>query len=114
MEIARALMLTASFQRRAAHNLCLRRLSSGAHGSHTEAKYNEPGGRLFGRPSGLPRSVERMFIYGFTGTIVLLVFLYQYKPGITPEEWGRQEALRRMRERGINLDDYRYTPPEVY
>ena len=63
------------------------------HGEH----FNEPGGRLFGRPSGLPKSIERLYYFGFIGGLGLLIFLYQYKPGLTPDEWGRQEALRRMR-----------------
>lgn len=85
------------------------------HGSHGhEEKFNEPGGRLFGE-SGKKSSIEeRIYYVGFIGGLALLVFLYQYKPGPTPDEWGRQEALRRMSERGINLDDYRYNPPQVY
>lgn len=92
-----------------------RRLST--HDSTAKEYFNEPRGYQFGRIPGKkypPNWPLRIYIFGFLGSTALFVFLYQYKPDVDPSTWGRKEALRRMKERGVDIESYRYKPPNVY
>jgi hypothetical protein len=40
------------------------------------------------------------------GGLAAFAFLWQYKPDSSAETWGKLEALRRMRERGVDLSFY--------
>ena len=70
---------------------------------------------------------EQLFVYLYLGGLLVFGFLWQYKPEtrysqsslslsliVSPNEWAKQQALKRMKERGVDLEAYRYKPPDVY
>jgi hypothetical protein len=52
-----------------------------------------------------------VFIWGY---LVLglggFFFLLQYKPDTSAETWGRNEALKRMKLRGVDLEKFKFDP----
>jgi hypothetical protein len=83
----------------------LRRPYSAPH--REEESCNEPGGYFLGHPPGQfrwPRDLEtNLFVFGYLGGLALFMFLWQYKPETSAKAWARQEAIHRMRARGIDV-----------
>ena len=82
-------------------------------------QFNEPSGALFNlrHPTDTQNGQESLrdylrrrpatllfLVFYIGGTAVFLV-IWQYKPQTSSEEWAKREAVRRMRERGIELDE---------
>lgn len=84
-----------------------------------EEQFNEPSGSLFNlrHPSDTQGVQERLrdYLWRRPATLLFLVFyvggtavflvLWQYKPETSSEEWAKREAVRRMKKRGIELDE---------
>ena len=75
----------------------------------SEPEYlNEPTGILFGmKPGQRIRDVMTtehwIFICGYIVPIAFLYWVWQYKPDSSAERWGKQEAIKRMKARGVDL-----------
>jgi hypothetical protein len=77
-------------------------------------EYNEPGGYLFGeKPTPGVKRVkedwERPWIYGMTGSLLLVAVGLYYKPHNNVSEWAYNEARLRLEERG-ELPTYTSVP----
>lgn len=57
---------------------------------------------------------EKIYAVFYLGGLAVFAFIYQYKPDTDPQKWAKKEALRRIEERGVNLESYRYKLPDVY
>lgn len=73
-----------------------------------EEHFNEPSGILFGIPEGgrlrdVMSPLTWIFLVGFLGGTALFIGLWQYRPDTSAEAWAKRTALRRMRERGVDM-----------
>lgn len=83
------------------------------HARHDEnaEQFNEPSGILFGIPEGgrlrdVMSPLTWIFLVGFLGSTALFIGLWQYRPDTSAEAWAKRTALRRMRERGVDMSYY--------
>ena len=81
------------------------------HGKEEEEHFNEPSGVLFGIPEGgrlrdVMSPLTWIFLVGFLGGTALFIGLWQYRPDTSAEAWGKRTALKRMRERGVDMSHY--------
>ncbi|KAL0260629.1 hypothetical protein SLS55_004319 [Diplodia seriata] len=73
-----------------------------AHGDH----YDPPSGWLFGVAPGKYQQEgwEKIWIWGFLGSLGLAGLAYCYKPDTSIQTWALEEARRRLEAEGI-LED---------
>lgn len=48
------------------------------------------------------------FAIAYTGLSLVTILLAYYKPDTSPKKWARKIALERLKERGIDPDDYEF------
>ncbi|KAF2496746.1 hypothetical protein BU16DRAFT_447543, partial [Lophium mytilinum] len=80
-------------------------LRSGSHAQ--EDHYDPPSGWLFGvRPGEKYQNEgwEKVWVYGFFGSLALGVVGYAYKPDTSIQTWALEEARRRLEAEGILPD----------
>ena len=68
--------------------------------------YNEMDALPWNRQPGVREPTDwtrRIFVVFYMGGIAAFLFLNYYKPDTSVETWAEGEALRRMRERGVDL-----------
>ncbi|KAI9713797.1 MAG: hypothetical protein M1820_000527 [Bogoriella megaspora] len=83
----------------------IRQSASSEHGH--EDHYDTPGGWLWGVPPGQKyqkEGWEDVWIWGFFGSMAVLVVGYVYKPDTSIQTWALEEARRRLEAEGI-LED---------
>lgn len=77
-------------------------------GEEEEEHFNEPSGILFGIPEGgrlrdVMSPLTWIFLVGFLGGTAVFIGLWQYRPDTSAEAWAKRTAIRRMRERGVDM-----------
>ncbi|CAN8062052.1 unnamed protein product [Agarophyton chilense] len=78
----------------------------GGLGPFGETEVNEPGGRLFGEAIRKPGERRKLFDWEipYLGTLVLAGLILgvglNSRPGMSANEWAKQEAKARMEARG--------------
>ncbi|KAF2143601.1 uncharacterized protein K452DRAFT_204360, partial [Aplosporella prunicola CBS 121167] len=77
-----------------------------SHHGH-EDHYDPPGGWLFGVRPGekyQPEGWEKIWTWGFFGSLGLAAVAYCYKPDTSIQTWALEEARRRLEAEGILQD----------